>query len=464
MRRIARLLAAAAGMVIMAGAHAAWAAPEAAGPYTLREAVMAALEDNPRLKAMQSGLDASTEGVGEARSHLMPKLTVEERYMRTTNPTYAFMSKLNQANITAADFSPTLLNEPDAMGDWQTSVSIEQAVFARPAMIGLSMARAGVEVARLEYERARDAVALDVIRAYLRVKTAQGYMEAARQGLADAEEHHRVALTRERSGLGQHSDVLRTDVSVKEGQEGLSKATKALELARRSLGLMIGLDGPADVETGEPVDLDAMIGSRTLDEYLSARSGRADLEAMRGRVNIARKSLDMEGSRHWPVVGVGATYQANAEDAPFGSDGDGYMLMAFMRWEIYDGGQTIAARARARHQVTEAEHYLDGLERESEYRVHEAYLELEEARRGFDLARARLALADEVRRIMVTRFENSLASVVELLDSQSALNSARAAVVEERNLVRIAEAELLHASGILVSSCTNAPHTEEAIQ
>ena len=66
---------------------------------TLPEAVMTALENNHELKAQRNSHAAKQADVGIARSFLLPKISLEERYLRTVNPTYAFMTKLNQERI-----------------------------------------------------------------------------------------------------------------------------------------------------------------------------------------------------------------------------------------------------------------------------------------------------------------------------------------------------------------------------
>ena len=75
-----------------------WAS-DAERRFTLSEAVNAALENNHELKAQKNALAAKEEDIGIARSYLLPKISLEERYSRTVNPGYAFMTKLNQQRI-----------------------------------------------------------------------------------------------------------------------------------------------------------------------------------------------------------------------------------------------------------------------------------------------------------------------------------------------------------------------------
>ena len=158
----------------------------------------------------------------------------------------------------------------------------------------------------------------------------------------------------------------------------------------------------------------------------------------------------MKGAKYLPVLGVGGTWQLNSEDTAFGSDAEGYSVMAFMRWDFYDGGLRRAQRQQALAQRSEAEDYLEGLKKQVAFKVYEAHLELDEAESGLELAEARLKLAEESQRLIKSRFENSLTTVVELMDAQSALNASRAAVVEKHNNYSVAAAELMYQSGIIL--------------
>ncbi len=105
---------------------------------SLPEALRIALAANHELKSFTNTLSAEKESIGVARSFLLPRITFEERFLRTTNPTYSFMAKLNQERFTADDFAVASLNNPDPINDFQTSFSVEQPVFVKKAFVGLA--------------------------------------------------------------------------------------------------------------------------------------------------------------------------------------------------------------------------------------------------------------------------------------------------------------------------------------
>lgn len=427
---------------------------------SMQDAFRLALDQNPELVAMGHSLKAAGERVEAARSHLRPRLTFEERFMRTNNPTYAFSSKLNQGRFESSDFAVDRLNDPEDIDDYTTSLSVEQPLYSREASLGVDMARTQREALDLEYGRNREKVLLDVMEAFIKGQTAREYLEAARNGLDDAIAHLEIARSRVEAGLGLESDLLRAEVSVKESEERLVAAQKNTTLASRMLGLILGLDGPVEA-AGEPIPMPVL---QPVAYYEGVSSGRGDLLAMAKRVENARLNLDMSRARFSPTVGLGGSYQLNSHEAPFDNEADSYQVSAFFRWDLYSGGLRGHSASEARFGLREAQAYYDGLKKEVAFRINEAYLNVQEAARGRELASTRLSLADETARLIESRYENSLATVVELLDAQTSLDAARADLVAKTNAHLTFLARLMFQSGLIEQEYLNGTEGENHVE
>lgn len=417
---------------------------QAAGPFTLKEAVELGLSDNHDLRAAAAATNAAREEIGMARGRLLPKITFEERYMRTNNPTFAFSSKLNQERFSSQDFAIDSLNSPDAINDFQTSLSIEQPVYARKARVGLSMAKEEYSASRDELSRRREEAAFNIVNAFLSVNTAAGFIEAAEAGLNDSKEHLRIAEARHTGGLGLFSDVLRARTGLLESEQNLVSAQKGLSLARRSLGLLLGLDEEVSV-TSSGFDMPL----RSINHYLSSAQERGDLKSMIKRRENARSAVSRANSGYFPMVGVGGSYFLNDHETLFGSEGESWQVSAFLRWNIFDATRGHEA-ASARLKSVEASERLEGMKQSVSFSVHQAYLNVEEARKNAELAEAALKSAEEGERLVRLRFENSLSPLVDLLDAEASLSNARASVVMRKNAYTASLAALSFASGTIL--------------
>jgi outer membrane protein TolC len=441
-KKTAPVMIALALLIVPQAAHAQ------AQEVSLQEAFHLALKGNPQLVALDNSLKAVQARVGSARGRLLPRVTFEERYMKTDNPTYAFSSKLNQSRFESEDFALESLNDPDAIDDFTTSLSFTQALYSREVSLGVEMARTQSEAVELDYRRAREKVLFDVLEAFIGAGTAKRYLDVAEKGLEDARAHLSIARSRVEAGLGLESDLLRAEVSVRESEERLVSARKSVSLAARGLGLILGLSGPVDA-AAQRIPLPNL---EPLEHYEAGVTDRNDLKAMARKVHNAQLNVRMAAAPFAPMVGLGGSYQVNSHKTPFDDEGSSYQISAFLRWDLYSGGQRTNAVSDASYSLSEAQAYYDGMKKEAVYRINEAYLTVLEAARGEELATSRLSLADETSRLVEKRYENSLATVVELLDAQTALDSARANLVARENAHLVSMASLLFQGGLIEQS------------
>jgi len=432
-------------LMSLTGASFAGSVPPADSVVSLRNALETALEANPEIRAFGRAVSAQKEDVGIARSFVLPQLKFEERFMRTNNPTYAFMAKLNQGRFSQDDFAIPSLNSPAAINDFQTSVSFEQAVFAPKAYIGIDMAEKELAAKGDEYDRKREEVALRVFGAYMGVQTAKAFVHVAEQAMEEAREHERIAEKRCHAGLGLYSDTLRAQVASSSAEEKLVSAQKVYRVSKRALGLMLGLTASLDVESDRPA-----LGAKDIDYYLEAAKSRKDLRSLEVKYQNAENSLRMATAGYLPVLGLGGAYQLNDHSSPLGTEGDSWQLVAFLRWDIFDGLKREHERSKARHQIARTGEYLDGLRKEISFKVYDAYLGVDEAKKRLELAKKSLKAAEEGRRLVQVRYENSLSAIVDLLDVQTQLDSVRAEVANREGEYLTAIADLAFQGGTLL--------------
>jgi outer membrane protein TolC len=424
--------------------HTGGSASAAEKQLSLADAVKAAIENNHEIKAFKSFVAAQNEDIGIARSALLPKISFEEKFTRTNNPTYSFMSKLNQERFTQDDFAINSLNNPKAISDFQTAFSFEQPIFIRKARIGLDISKTEFSASNEDLIRKKETIAFDVARTYLAINTSKEYARASEKAVEDAKEHVRVAQARYDIGLGLYSDNLRALTALTEAEQKLVSAQKNLNVTKRALGLLLGMSESVDSNGG--FEMPVMSG----DYYDNAAVSRKDVKAMTLKLETAKAGIKLAESGWFPTVGIGGSYQLNDHKKPLGAEGDSYQVMAFLKWELFDGTKREHERAKARHKAAEAEEHLKGLKKAVSFKVYEAYLGVEEAKKNIELAKAALKAAEEGKRLVKLRYENGLSPIIDLLDAQTSLDNARAAAVARENEYRIAIANLSYESGTIL--------------
>jgi outer membrane protein TolC len=435
------------------------AATVAVGPalaqqrMTLGEAIAEALTASDLLRAEEARVAAAASAVEWAHGNRWPTVTIEERFLATDNPAYDFSTKINQGNFTVADLqgAPETFNNPEPISDFQTSLTVTQPLYSRRVSLGVEMALAESGAVNLDRDRRRDEVVHRVQLAWLGAQAAEAYLETAIRAEQDAVEHLRLAGVAEAAGTGLASDRLRAEVALAEARRMRLTVENDLEIARRGLGLAVGRDEElAPAETAVPA------AETDLEALLAGASRRADLMALEARVANARRAAKLEGAARLPEVGLTGSLQANDPDHPFGTSGTSYLVGVGVTWRIFDGQRSKASEAQAAAGARQAESYLAASVKEARFRIREAWLRWKEAQAGIAIAERALESAEEGVRLVRVRYENGLAPMVALLDSQSALNRARSDAARARAGEASALTELQFRAGVLLAAAAPA--------
>ncbi len=105
-----------------------WAAG-AQETLSLRQAINAALGQNPEAALARAGVMDATAAVSRTRTMLLPQLGFTEDISRGNDPVYVFGTRLRQKQFTQADFALNALNSPQPIGNFSTRFSGQWLAF-----------------------------------------------------------------------------------------------------------------------------------------------------------------------------------------------------------------------------------------------------------------------------------------------------------------------------------------------
>jgi outer membrane protein len=413
---------------------------------TVQEAIKQALARNNLLKAATHERSAAGRETAAARSHYLPRLSLDETATVSNAPTRVFMMKLDEGRFTPGDLAIGNLNHPAAHGDFRTTLSLDQPLFDSAIARGRELAEKEEEGSGFALERRRQEVAYRVYCVCLEVQKAKGNLLAAEQAVADARERLRLAQVRGEAGVGLKSDELRARTFLAEmEQQGIS-ARNDLALARLRLGQAVGGEPGETAGLGEEL---APLPLALADEELRrlAQANRPELKELAAGLAKGEIAVRQARGAYLPTLYGTAAYQMNDRDIPFGRDNDAWQVGATLRWELFDGLRRGEVKGKAEALRSAAAEYLENGRKEVALQVEESMLRRWEAGKRLEVARHAVADAEEVVRLVSRRFENSLATFADLVDAQTALNRARAQLVGSGSDYALATARLYHATG-----------------
>jgi len=415
---------------------------------SLREAVNRALKSNHLLKAASLEQGAVQEGVAISKSRYLPRVWLESGAVLSSTPSTVFMMKLNEGRIDpGTDFAAGHLNHPDAQGDFQTSVKLEQPLLDFGIATGVDIAKKDAEAGKASLDQTREQTAFRVYNAYLDVRRARAYRDIADQAVSDAREHVRLAKVRERDGVGLKSDQLRAATELSEAEQQLISAVNDLELARLRLNLVVGGPEGAALDIGDAPLLPEPGG----DLIALAHKSRPELKGAQTAVEKGELTVRQANNAYLPTVYASAGYQVNDRNLPLGYDNDSWNVGINLRWDLFDGTRRSHEKGRAELSRQAASEVLENGRREVALQVTEGVMRRREAAAKLVSARAALEAAREGVRLVSLRFGNGLSSMVELMDAEATLNRTRANLVEVENSDLRSAAQLYYAAGVFLT-------------
>ncbi len=424
--RIGKAMWAAALVIFFLLAGRPAPAGEPAGPeLRLSEAVKTALEKHPALRAAGHQAEAAASGVDQARAGFLPRVDFSEGFARSDNPVYAFGSLLNQGRFTAADFAVDKLNHPDPITNWRTNLSGSVPLFlGGRAILGYQQAQLGQSAAEQGRLRAEHEVIFGVIRAYSAVLLSREALSTVQAAVRTGEANLAAAESRYEAGLVVASDALAARVRLGRLREEAIAAANQVRLSQAALNEAMGLPLDRAHQLTGQLDLPPAVSEQLDGLEALARTQRPDYRQVDLEVQRLEKDVLRAKGALLPTMHLMGNYEINNNQ--FASNGqDSWSVGVVLNLNLFNGGGDRAriVEAQANHQraVAQRERMANAIGLE----VHDAFLAYQTARERVAVAREAVAQAEESLRIVQDRYDAGLTTIVELLDSETALTAAR---------------------------------------
>lgn len=433
------LVAVAIGLLPPAAVLAQGGTPQ---PLRLADVLSATTADGYGTRAARADARAAAADVTATLPGFLPQLRVESGAARTTDPIGVFGARLRQRAVTAADFDPAQLNNPEALSLVTGALVLEQPVFAPQALLGRRAASLAAEAGAAMSERHTQSALLDATRAYFGAVVARAGVAALDSAVAAAQSAARQAETLEQNGVVTRSDMLLAQVRLNELEAQRATARGQAVVARLELAVQMGAPGdtsralPAAMASTEQI---AQLADFALSSGSTAVSAtqRPDVKAAQLGAAAARANVKRANARWLPTVGAMVRSDWVTNDAPFG--GTPFWTAGVMvSLPVFSGGGELADRQRAVAQSNAAAARADGAQAMADLEVTRARIDRTVAVERLELAERAYVQSIEALRLVQRRYDGGLAAVSELLGAGAARANAELSTVSARHDVLVA--------------------------
>jgi outer membrane protein TolC len=269
--------------------------------------------------------------------------------------------------------------------------------------------------------------------------------------LAAYEAHLRDARNRREFGLAASNEVLAVQVERDRAELARLRAGSAAALAGADLARLLDLRPETRVEPVEPLERPAAPDPDVEALVAAALAARDDRAALLARVAAADAQTRVERAARLPQVAAAAGLDyANPNRKilpPEPRWNDTWDVSLSLSLNVFDGGRTSAAVARAQARAEAARQRLEELDRRIRLQVTHAALDLQTAQAAVAVAERALEAARENSRVAADRYREGLIPSAELLDAETGLLRAGLDRTEALAQVRMATAALDRAAG-----------------
>ena len=375
---------------------------------------------------------------------ILPSVHLEAGYVRTTDPIGAFGSTLRQRTITQADFDPSHLNYPGAIGNYQGGIVVEQPLVNADAWLGRRAALRASDATRASETWTRLSMRADVARAYygaVLVTERAGMLQSAARA---AHAHQAQAESMVRQGMVTKSDALLAAVRAGEIDAQLAEASGNAMTARRQLAVLLGGDGTdASARTAAPNALPSAERIRAVvraDTTFSVGEPRADVDAATRGLEAARADAGRARATYLPRINSFARYDWNSPNRVYGGDRN-WTAGVMATWSPFAGGSEIADVQATSARETTARAQVEAAQANGRLQVEQTRTALSIALTRLEISERAVAQSAEAHRIVARKYEGGLASVTELLDAQTVDTQSALAFAQARYTVIVDAAE-----------------------
>ena len=389
---------------------------------TLEEAVRLAERNQPRVVEARAGVHTAAAQRRNAWGAFLPSLTAgssaSEFFSEGADRIDPVTGLLSSGNSSNRSVTTSLSASVDLFTGFRRGAEL------RAARAGEEEAGAGLVDARFQQALATTNQFFDALAAAQLV----GVREA---GVRRAEEQLKVSIAKLHAGSATRSDSLRSLVTLGNARLDLIRTRTDLAAAEAGLARLIGETGRVRAADDSSFrEVVAAVDTQALRAEAEARSPR--IQSAVAGANSARANIRAARSAYWPSLTLGANTGWNASranDYAFLNQRQVSLQLSWSLFNRFDRELAITQR--------EASYDVAHAAAEDERRAVQAELtqrlaELDAARSTIDITRTSVAAATEDLRVQQERYRLGVATIVDVLTSQEALDQAEVDVVTAR--------------------------------
>ena len=409
-------------------------------PLSLDDCLRLAQQHQPLFLAADAGVAAAGEAVDEARAPYWPEVDLSAGYHRWQRRAF-----LPSGLVIPGLGVPKLIGPLD---DWNGGLASRVTLFDfGERRAGLDAARARLAGAQADAATTHADVRLSVQAAFYALAAARDLVGVAERNLARTESHLALAQARRDAGAVPQADVLRTQAEVAAAQLQLITARSRQRTAAGQLNTAMGRPAETPLAIAPPAaDIAPPADAAVETDIEHAVARRPELRSEQRRLDAARANVDAARAARAPKLRADGSYGWN--DTDFLPGTKEWQVGVSVDLPVFDAGSRVHRVARNKADLAREQAVYENRMLQVRQEVWAAASELQRAWDSIAADEANVRASEESLRVVRERYQSGAALITDLLDTQTALASAEAALAEARWTYLTARAAYDRAVGV----------------
>lgn len=387
----------------------------AARTYTLKQAVLRALDANPSIEAKIKMLEAARMNVGVAQSYFWPRISLVASTNRLQN--YEEVQTYNSDNLSS--------------DNWSKGIRAQLNLFAGFAHLNnLQKSRLSVQVEEARHRQARLELACNVQLQFLQLLRLRQELKSAQDSVVRLKTQLQSIESYAAVDMAPYVNVLQTKTDLAKAEQQVIRCKNDLRNTHVQLNKYLNLPPEAPIKyVGKLEEFAATVGYTEENAVKTAVKNRPDLIIAQRSIDIAYKDMHITMGRFLPRVD--ATYDNISQSKDYDDERnyEGYTRRYWatglqFSWEFFSGGettfQTLSDRKRAQSLRKDFEDAMNNAQAE----VIRSLLDIQAAKELITASKLGVTAARESYAMARTRYDTQTGTITELLDAQVRLTQA----------------------------------------
>jgi outer membrane protein len=405
----------------------------ASRPLSASEAARIAVTKQPTIEAARLAIEAAKARTQQIKSGVLPSVSLTGQYYD--------VESLNTVN----GVSSATAAAPVPPG-YVATATVKQLLFDFAHTRNLVNQSTSLEKsAQDNLLRTRFDLVFQTTQAFYQYSVALKNEKIANDSLNSRQKQLALARARLKSGFGLPSDVARAETSSAQGVNALISARNVSEASRINLALIMGIDPrtPISIDMANAQPIAATDINRLVTDALRQRP-----EILIAEDNIKSAKYGVNAARSTNAPTVSANVEVSSRGNTFPPGGDTFVVGVSVNWNPFDGGFTPGKikEAQANHMTAIAAKESTRLSIISD--VTTSYSLMRTAEQRLTAAANEVANARELLRIAEGRFASGLGIFLDIVDAETALETAESDLTSAELNANVARAALAHAVGM----------------